>query len=74
MARIRAFRSRGATGRAPVPAAVLGALRAFLGQYVRLQGFRDGGHGLILAVLMALYFFTTRAKLWSLWYIQEHAE
>jgi glycosyltransferase involved in cell wall biosynthesis len=60
--------------RASLPAAVLGALRAFLGQYVRLQGFRDGGHGLILAVLMALYFFTTRAKLWSLWYIQEHAE
>lgn len=46
--------------------ALFGALRAFLGQYVRLQGFRDGGHGLILAVLMAGYHFTTRAKLWAL--------
>ena len=46
--------------------AALGALRAFLGQYVRLQGFRDGGHGFILAVYMALYHFTTRAKLWVL--------
>lgn len=46
--------------------AALGALRAFLGQYVRLQGFRDGGHGFILAVYMALYHFTTRAKLWAL--------
>ena len=46
--------------------------RAFLGQYVRLQGFRDGGHGLILALLMAFYYFLTRAKAWSMWYIQEH--
>ncbi|HQX12263.1 MAG TPA: glycosyltransferase family 2 protein [Thermoflexales bacterium] len=46
--------------------AALGALRAFLGQYVRLQGFRDGGHGFILAVYMAGYYFTTRAKLWVL--------
>jgi glycosyltransferase involved in cell wall biosynthesis len=52
--------------------ALLGAGRAFLGQYVRLQGFRDGGHGLILAVLMAFYFFATRAKLWSLWYGYKH--
>lgn len=52
--------------------AAFGAVRAFLGQYIRLQGFRDGGHGLILAVLMAMYFFTTRAKLWSLWYSKEH--
>jgi glycosyltransferase involved in cell wall biosynthesis len=46
--------------------AALGAVRAFLGQYVRLQGFRDGGHGFILATFMAVYFFTTRAKLWAL--------
>ncbi|HQY91346.1 MAG: glycosyltransferase family 2 protein [Caldilinea sp.] len=58
---------------ASLPAAFFGALRAFLGQYVRLQGFRDGGHGLILAVMMAMYFFTTRVKLWSLWYMKEHA-
>lgn len=55
-------------------ATAFGAVRAFLGQYVRLQGFRDGGHGFILAVLMALYYFTVRAKLWSLWYIREHQE
>lgn len=58
--------------RANLATASLGAIRAFLGQYVRLQGFRDGGHGLILAVLMAVYFFVTRAKLWSRWYMQEH--
>ena len=52
--------------------ALLGAARAFLGQYVRLQGFRDGGHGLILALLMAFYYFATRAKLWSMWYMHEH--
>lgn len=54
--------------------ASFGAIRAFLGQYLRLQGFRDGGHGLILAVLMAGYYFTTRAKLWSRWYMKEHAD
>lgn len=52
--------------------AVLGAARAFLGQYIRLQGFRDGGHGLILAVLMSFYYFATRAKLWVLWYRHDH--
>lgn len=46
--------------------ALLGAIRAFLGQYVRLRGYRDGGHGFILAVYMAAYHFTTRAKLWVL--------
>lgn len=54
--------------------ALAGAFRAFLGQYVRLQGFRDGGHGLILALLMAMYYFTTRAKLWSYWYLREHQD
>jgi hypothetical protein len=54
--------------------ACLGALRAFLGQYVRLQGYRDGGHGLVLAVLMAFYYFSTRAKLWTLWYMSQHAQ
>ncbi|GIV83546.1 MAG: glycosyl transferase [Candidatus Roseilinea sp.] len=54
--------------------ALAGALRAFLGQYVRLQGFRDGGHGLILAILMATYYFITRAKLWSYWYLQDHGK
>lgn len=60
--------------RAGLGRALAGAFRAFLGQYVRLQGFRDGGHGLILALLMATYYFTVRAKLWSYWYLQEHRE
>ncbi len=54
--------------------ALLGAARAFGGQYIRLQGFRDGGHGLILAILMAVYYFVLQAKLWSLWYMFEHEE
>jgi len=58
--------------RVRLPLAAFGAVRAFLGQYVRLQGFRDGGHGLILALLMAGYFFVARAKLWSLWYQHDH--
>ena len=60
--------------RVRLASALLGAGRAFLGQYVRLQGFRDGGHGLILAALMAMYYFVTRAKLWARWYMQEHGE
>ncbi|MCL5995553.1 MAG: glycosyltransferase family 2 protein [Chloroflexi bacterium] len=60
--------------RASLPLALAGAARAFGGQYIRLQGFRDGGHGLILALLMAIYYFVLRAKLWSLWYMHEHAD
>lgn len=60
--------------RVALSAAIYGAVRAFLGQYIRLQGFRDGGHGLILAALMAMYYFMTRAKLWSLWYVKEHPQ
>jgi glycosyltransferase involved in cell wall biosynthesis len=50
------------------------AARAFLGQYVRLQGFRDGGHGLILASMMTFYEFIKHAKLWVLWYQHDHPE
>lgn len=61
--------------RVRLASALLGASHTLLGQYVRLQGFRDGGHGLILAVLMAAYYFATnRAKLWTRWYIQEHGD
>jgi glycosyltransferase involved in cell wall biosynthesis len=58
--------------RVGLASACLGTARAFLGQYVRLQGFRDGGHGLILGLLMAFYYFSARAKLWTLWYLFEH--
>ncbi len=53
-------------------AVVLGPARAFLQQYVLYQGFLDGGHGLALAVLMAMYSFLERIKLWELWYKRDH--
>ncbi len=58
--------------RISLPTAAIRAARAFLGQYVRLQGFRDGGHGLILAIMMAFYEFIKHAKLWVLWYQHDH--
>ena len=61
-----------ASGKTPSLArATFGALRAFLGQYVRLSGYRDGGRGFILAVLMAGYFFVTQAKLWAAWHASD---
>lgn len=54
--------------------AAVRAARAFLGQYVRLQGFRDGGHGFILAVMMSFYEFIKQAKLWVLWYQHDHPD
>jgi len=54
--------------------AALGAVRVFLGQYVRLQGYRDGGHGFILAVFMGFYHFVARAKLWMLWQPNENPD
>jgi|YNPNPStandDraft_1061719.scaffolds.fasta_scaffold28527_3 glycosyltransferase involved in cell wall biosynthesis len=50
----------------------LSACIRFAKEYVAYQGFRDGGHGLILAILMAVYQFTTNAKLWELWYKHDH--
>ena len=36
---------------------VLQPLREFLRRYVSLQGYKDGGHGLLLSLLMAYYTF-----------------
>lgn len=44
----------------------------FFKGYVILQGFRDGGHGFVLAVLMGIYFFIARVKVWALWYKYDH--
>lgn len=41
-------------------------LAMFLKVYVAQQGFRDGRHGLILAVLYANYTFLKYAKLWQI--------
>jgi len=38
----------------------------FLHRYFWLQGFRDGWRGFIYAVHMAMYVFTSRAKLWEM--------
>jgi glycosyltransferase involved in cell wall biosynthesis len=37
----------------------------FLNVYVRHQGFRDGFHGLAIAILMAFYAATVELKLWE---------
>ncbi len=50
----------------------LASIRKFLMEFFVFQGFRDRGHGFLLAVLMALYTFSTRAKLWVLWYKHDH--
>ncbi|MBK8836576.1 MAG: hypothetical protein IPO29_17630 [Anaerolineae bacterium] len=46
--------------------AALGALALSSANMSACRVFRDGGHGFILAVYMAGYYFTTRAKLWVL--------
>jgi glycosyltransferase involved in cell wall biosynthesis len=37
----------------------------FFRRYVRQQGFRDGTRGLLLSLLMAVYYFLVYAKLWD---------
>lgn len=39
--------------------------KVFLYRYIIKQGFRDGMHGLIVALLMAFYVFISRAKTWE---------
>ena len=51
---------------------ILSSMRVFWRRYIRFQGFRDGSHGFVLAVLMAMYQFLERAKLWELWYKDAH--
>jgi glycosyltransferase involved in cell wall biosynthesis len=37
----------------------------FLRRYVRQQGFRDGFHGFLMSLLMAVYYFLVYAKIWE---------
>jgi glycosyltransferase involved in cell wall biosynthesis len=41
-------------------------LREFRRRYVTLEGYKDGGHGLLLSLLMAYYTGVVYAKLWQL--------
>lgn len=54
----------------PIPAWQIVAYPAakFLQNYVLRQGFRDGTRGAIVALLMSLHSFLTRAKGWLLWH------
>jgi len=47
-------------------------VRDFWRRYIVQQGFRDGVHGLVLALLMAFYVFTVRAKVWERAWGEEH--
>lgn len=47
---------------------ILSSIRIFFLEYIAQQGFKDKGHGLVLAILMAQYHFLARVKLWELWY------
>lgn len=40
-------------------------LREFFRRYISLQGWRDGGHGLLLSALMAYYAFVRQKMLWE---------
>jgi Glycosyl transferase family 2 len=51
---------------------ILSSIRAFLKEYIQYQGFRDGGHGLVLAIVLGMYHFLARAKLWEMWYRHDH--
>jgi glycosyltransferase involved in cell wall biosynthesis len=53
------------------PLIILSSLRVFFVQYISYQGFRDKGHGFVLAVLLSVYHFVARVKLWELWYKHE---
>lgn len=41
-------------------------LREFFRRYITLQGWRDGGHGLLLSALMAYYAFVRQRMLWEM--------
>ena len=39
----------------------------FFQRYILWQGYKDGTRGFILAVLIGVYHFLTRIKLWEIW-------
>lgn len=41
-------------------------VREFFRRYITLQGWRDGGHGLLLSVLMAYYALVRQKMLWNM--------
>lgn len=41
-------------------------LREFFRRYISLQGWRDGGHGLLLSALMGYYAFVRQRMLWDM--------
>lgn len=43
----------------------------FFVDYVWYQGFRDGTPGAVIAIVMSMHSFLTRAKLWFLWHKRE---
>ncbi|MCL5411595.1 MAG: glycosyltransferase family 2 protein [Patescibacteria group bacterium] len=51
---------------------VFNSFRAFLREYVKGQGYKDGEHGFVLAVLMSFYQFSKDVKLWEHWYKKGH--
>lgn len=60
----RSLLERGARGRPH--SIVLQPLREFWRRFVRLEGWRDGGHGLLLAGVLALYDGVAYYKVWQL--------
>jgi glycosyltransferase involved in cell wall biosynthesis len=40
----------------------------FLKEFIYYRGYRDGGHGCVLAALMGIYYFVLRVKVWERWY------
>ena len=45
---------------------LLQPVREFWRRYVKLEGYKDGGHGLILSALLGYYTFLTYLRLWHL--------
>lgn len=43
----------------------------FFVDYIWYQGFRDGTPGAVIAIIMSMHSFLTRAKLWFLWHKRE---
>ncbi len=61
---------RGGLRNRPVPqrfgwALATAPFRVFWNRYVRHQGFRDGAHGFVAAVLMGAYQFVEHGKMWE---------
>lgn len=58
--------------RTAIKTMILKPSKVFLYRYLRLRGYKEGIHGLVLSILMSIYVFCEEIKVWELSYNEKY--